>query len=109
MYKAQKATGKAKKTKNVAVRVCRFFHCVFTFFNFFPRSVQQILLSGKSSHKCRSGTREKKKKQNTCNNKANCAVFAFSFAFVFSHFFAKRTLFDDWSCMAAIAQHNSGL
>ena len=62
--KRNKAKGKAKNMQNnVAVRVCRFFHCFALFshlFRFCPRSVQQVLLTGKSSHKCRSGTREKK-------------------------------------------------
>ena len=34
------------------VRICSHL------FRFFPRSVQHILLTGKSSHKCRSGTRK---------------------------------------------------
>ena len=41
---------------------------------FSPRSVQQILLTGKRSHKCRSGTRGKKQRKLRC--------FACSVAFV---------------------------
>ena len=85
----QSATIGKKQTKqqnNVAVGSCRFFSLLYrfifaffrfifafvSFFRFFPRRVQQILLTGKSSHKCRSGTRKKDppKKQNKCKNKA---------------------------------------
>ena len=66
-----------KQPKHVAVRVSLFFCIILTsyfrfilamfsacfplYFHFFPRSVQPILLTGKSSHKCRSGTRKQEK------------------------------------------------
>ena len=96
-----------KKQQHVAVGVC----CFLFFFRFLTRNVQRILLTVKRSHTCRSGTRKNaKKRQHKCKNKANCAAFAFSFAFVLLFFpalFSQKNIFDGWSCMAAIAEHNS--
>ena len=51
------------------VALCSLFLC------FFPRSVQRILLTGKSVHKCRSGTRKRmQKKQNNNNAKKNAKI-----------------------------------
>ena len=116
--KREQKVKQTKKQKHVAVRVGRFFRFMFalfllyfrTFFRFvfafFPRSVQQILLTGKSSHKCRSGTRKKAKKQDKCKSKAKCAAFAFHLLLFCFFCFCKKKLFDGWSHMAAIAQHN---
>ena len=87
------------------VLICSICACFPHGFRFVPRSVQRILLTGKRSHKCRIRKKQKQKnKQNNCKSKANCADFACLFAFfVFSH----QKIFDGWSCMAAIAEHNS--
>ena len=81
------------------------FAFCFVFLRFFPRSVQRNLLTGKSSHRCRSGTGKKTKQ----NNKANGVAFAFSVAFVL-HFVFRVFMFHKkysiW-CLAMYGCHCS--
>ena len=107
--KAKQSESKANKEATTCSCGCLLLS--FFFFRFLTRNVQRILLTVKRSHTCRSGTRKNaKKRQHKCKNKANCAAFAFSFAFVLLFFpalFSQKNIFDGWSCMAAIAEHNS--
>ena len=84
-----------------------YFRMCFAFFRFCPRSVQQILLTGKSSHKCRSGTRKKKTNKTNAKTKQIALllhVHLLLFCFLFAFFQPQKN--NGWSCMAAIAQHN---
>ena len=98
--KQNKSKSKANKKTKTCSCACLSCFSLFSRYIFTFRSVQRILLTGKSSHKCRSGTGKKAKKQNKCNNNANCSAFACSFAFVlfFLPFFTNK-LFDGWPCI----------
>ena len=62
--------------------VCRFmFACCLLCVLLFSRSVQQILLTGKSSHKCTSGTRKKATQmQQQSTLRCFCMFMCFCFA-----------------------------
>ena len=69
-------------------------------FDVFPRNVQRILLTGKSSHKCRNGTRKKSK--TPVNTNATTMQIA-----LFLHFHLLLFCFSlqfVWSCIVAIAR-----
>ena len=75
----KKKQNKCNKVELACLFLFPFFVCLFVslyvhlfavvspFFCFFPRSVQRILLTGESFHKCRRGTK-KKHTANKCEN-----------------------------------------
>ena len=73
-----------------------YFCIIFSlFFCFCPRSVQQILLTGNSSHKCRSGTRKKapQKSKTSAKTKQIALLLHFHYHLLLFCFFLFRLFF----------------